>query len=180
MPERELTLADVASRLSISADVLKNLCRCRAIEYIAGGRSEPYLFDERAFSALKEQFPNGQPPDLTNKRDSVSSVISRAYRKNGGFEGPDFVYFIQAIDGGPIKIGKAALPRTRLRTLQTAHHQELRLIGYVRGGGAVEQIILREFAAIRIRGEWFKPTRRLLRFINDLLDKYRVTEGSDG
>jgi hypothetical protein len=39
------------------------------------------------------------------------------------------IYFIQAGETGPIKIGKANDPAQRINQFQTAHHETLRLLG---------------------------------------------------
>lgn len=66
------------------------------------------------------------------------------------------VYFIQAGQHGPIKIGVASNVRKRLAALQTGHHTSLRIIGTVPGDAALERELHQRFAAHRIRGEWFK------------------------
>lgn len=80
---------------------------------------------------------------------------------------PGEVYFIQAGDGGPVKIGHTlkTTVRRRLETLQTAHHLELRLLLAVTGSVVDEQRLHRDFAALRIRGEWFRFEEPLVSFI---------------
>jgi hypothetical protein len=90
------------------------------------------------------------------------------------------VYFVQAVNGGPIKIGFTSHydPTRRLRQLQLFSAEELRLIGLIRaqtrdeGSGlrtgrerALEQSLHRRFAAQRIRGEWFEPSDALLAMV---------------
>lgn len=70
-------------------------------------------------------------------------------------------YFVQAVDGGPIKIGKSSGVglATRLRGLQCGNPRELRFTRILRGD--VENFLHSEFAADRIRGEWFRPSEWL-------------------
>jgi hypothetical protein len=75
------------------------------------------------------------------------------------------VYFIQAGDGGPIKIGISDNVPLRLNTLQTAHHETLRLLSRIPGGESDEAALHEQFAALRIRGEWFRPGAELLAHI---------------
>jgi hypothetical protein len=84
--------------------------------------------------------------------------------RRAAYEG-NIVYFIQAVDGGPIKIGHAVNPIARLRELQTAHHKELRILAVMDGGIAKEKEIHDIFADSRVRGEWFKGTRMLIGWI---------------
>lgn len=76
-----------------------------------------------------------------------------------------FVYFIQA-GGGPIKIGTAINPTSRLDALQTAHPDELRLIGVVPAERFSERELHARFADSRRRGEWFAPSDALRVFIS--------------
>lgn len=77
------------------------------------------------------------------------------------------VYFIQQGTDGPIKIGKADRPFQRLVELQTAHADELRLLGVLRGGLDLEAELQARFADGHIRGEWFRAdTAGLLGYID--------------
>jgi hypothetical protein len=67
------------------------------------------------------------------------------------------VYFIQAKDGGPIKIGYASDARARLRQLQTSHHRRLVLRRVIKSGTPEnERELHARFAAHRLVGEWFR------------------------
>jgi hypothetical protein len=80
-----------------------------------------------------------------------------------------WVYFIQAGEGGPIKIGYSANPRDRMASLQTASSVRLKLLGVVPGAGANEQALHERFGDLRTNGEWFLPSARLLGFIEGVL-----------
>lgn len=77
------------------------------------------------------------------------------------------VYFISAECGGPIKIGKSICPETRMADLQVANPNKLHLLATCR---RIESILHVLFDNGRIRGEWFRPSERLLRFILALPD----------
>lgn len=90
---------------------------------------------------------------LRNERDT------NATRGAGSTETQDFVgrvYFISAKEGGPFKVGWSKEPRRRLKELQTAHHQELRIYGCIPGQPELEGQIHNEIAGAHIRGEWFE------------------------
>jgi hypothetical protein len=82
-----------------------------------------------------------------------------------------FLYFIQAGDGGPIKIGFSSRPGERLAELQIGNAAELRMLGAFdvsnQGIEAMEAGWHYVFWAARVRGEWFKPIPKLLRAIED-------------
>lgn len=77
------------------------------------------------------------------------------------------VYFIQQGTDGPIKIGKTSEPWTRLRELQCANPDDLRMLGVLEGGRDLEGRLHHEFRQGHIRGEWFRADtpglRRLIR-----------------
>lgn len=82
------------------------------------------------------------------------------------------VYFIQANASkgrGPIKIGVSYAPSIRLANLQTGCPYPIGLLGTIRGGRNVERALHLMFHDRRLSGEWFKPNRRMQRFISELL-----------
>src|SRR3990167_7886868 len=72
------------------------------------------------------------------------------------------VYFIRAGEAGPVKIGFTRDIDARLRALQCAAHEKLRLIRQIVGGGAVEKWMHRRFSEHRIRAEWFHFSEEML------------------
>lgn len=75
------------------------------------------------------------------------------------------VYFIQGVDGGPIKIGYARNPEARLKDLQLASPVQLRLLAIVDGGKPRETELHQRFAHLRSHGEWFIADESLVRWI---------------
>lgn len=73
------------------------------------------------------------------------------------------IYFIQAGDGGPVKIGYTmADPTLRVKVMGTHNHEELTLLGSFPAPRSTETSLHRRFAEHRIRGEWFRPHPDLL------------------
>lgn len=60
-------------------------------------------------------------------------------------------------DDGPIKIGTAVNPSSRLKELQGGNPRPLQLLGYFPGDARLEYRLHKHFAEWRIRGEWFSP-----------------------
>lgn len=79
-----------------------------------------------------------------------------------------FVYFARAVDGGPIKIGRASSPTMRLAQLQAMSPVPLEIIGLCRGGSLEENHLHRKFAKQRQHGEWFEPCEELLKLVEGL------------
>lgn len=68
-----------------------------------------------------------------------------------------YVYFVQAGERGPIKVGSATHLRRRLSGLQTGHYEQLHLIASLRDPeGTFEQAVHEYLADAHIRGEWFR------------------------
>lgn len=79
-----------------------------------------------------------------------------------------WVYFIQDGINGPIKIGTTnKTPEARLAGLSTGNVRALRLLVAIPGDKNVEAAHHVTFQGVRIRGEWFHPSSRLLAYIDD-------------
>lgn len=70
-----------------------------------------------------------------------------------------WVYFVQASTptdfNGPVKIGIALNPSSRLMELQTGNPYLLLLRGYRAGGVDLERELHKRFESWRLNGEWF-------------------------
>jgi len=80
------------------------------------------------------------------------------------------VYFLRVGDDGPIKIGFTRDIIRRLRGLQTAHPEEIRLLAkiVVRFPRQLEREVHARFAHLRISGEWFRAEPELLDYVRGL------------
>ena len=78
------------------------------------------------------------------------------------------IYFIQFGDGGPIKIGITNSVERRLKNLQSASPIKLNLLGTIKNGGTqLEEKLHIRFNRSRINGEWFNPSKSLIKFIKE-------------
>ena len=66
-----------------------------------------------------------------------------------------WVYVIQQLDAGPVKIGRARSLPQRLGDLQSANPYKLTVRAEFKGPMAVEQMLHSHFARYRLHGEWF-------------------------
>lgn len=78
------------------------------------------------------------------------------------------VYFIQAGDGGPIKIGCSCNVAMRLSVLQIGNAEPLRTLCTMPGAFAEEHRLHARFKADNIGGEWFRPSADLMAFIGEI------------
>ena len=67
-----------------------------------------------------------------------------------------FVYVMSEDDEGPVKIGVAADPVGRLRTMRTGNPRRLRLEFVLLGDHTVEGLLHELWAPFRFTGEWFR------------------------
>ena len=79
------------------------------------------------------------------------------------------VYFLQLGDGGPIKVGVAVNPLTRMANIQAGSSVPVFLRGVVPGSYDKEREIHQHLAGHRIRGEWFTPAPEVLVYVRRLI-----------
>ena len=88
------------------------------------------------------------------------------------------VYFIQAecdVYSGPIKIGWTNKLRTRFSTLRMDNFHDLKILKIIPGDRKLESRLHQKFALLRIKGEWFKPAKILLDYIDALDEPTHLT-----
>ncbi|KKK73358.1 hypothetical protein LCGC14_2894630 [marine sediment metagenome] len=69
------------------------------------------------------------------------------------------VYFAQRRKGGLIKIGWSRSVPARVRVLKA------KLLGSIKGERSAEKATHKEFAHLKVRGEWYRATEELLEYI---------------
>lgn len=79
---------------------------------------------------------------------------------------PGQIYFIQDVNGGPIKIGYSTNVKERIDSLN--YPGTLRVLALIDGDMAYEKQLHTRFAAYRHKREWFEPADELLEFIGGL------------
>lgn len=105
-------------------------------------------------------------------RDEIALALTEIEQEKAG---QPVVYFVQAEDGGPIKIGVAKAPEKRLRELQATSPQVLRILTTVPGGTARERELHSQFAEHRLHGEWFSDEcEELLSLISEAAETEAV------
>ena len=80
-----------------------------------------------------------------------------------------YLYFIEAVNTGYIKIGRSANPDQRLAQLSTGSPNQLVILGKISGGAALEAELHRRFESLREKGEWFKTSNELKEFIKEAI-----------
>lgn len=90
-----------------------------------------------------------------------------------------FLYVIRQGQDGPVKIGCATDPGTRLQSMQSGNPDPLFLLGVCRGGRGAERMLLSVFKPYRLRGEWFKPVPEIMSFVSELVPWEVVKAGGE-
>ncbi|MDP8212336.1 MAG: GIY-YIG nuclease family protein [Candidatus Zapsychrus exili] len=75
------------------------------------------------------------------------------------------VYFIQNVVNKKIKIGFSSDPTKRIKSLQTASSDKLKMIGKLDGDRKFETELHNQFSHLRCGGEWFTNGEDLITFI---------------
>lgn len=75
------------------------------------------------------------------------------------------VYFAQAQRTGEIKIGFSTQVYSRLYSLGNQRFTQVELLGWKRGGPAMERKMHAKFADLAIGGEWFEPDPVLFDYV---------------
>lgn len=74
-----------------------------------------------------------------------------------------YTYFIQPVQGGPVKIGLSTDPDVRLRSIHIASPVPLQIVGLIDDN--CEASLHEKFAELRLHGEWFSPAESLMEYI---------------
>lgn len=90
--------------------------------------------------------------------------------ENSKYKG--YVYFVQGMSGGAIKIGYSTDPESRLRALQTSYPDTLKILCLIPGNERKEKSYHDRFYKYRLNGEWFTPDKFILDVIEQLKVKY--------
>lgn len=85
------------------------------------------------------------------------------------------VYYLQSVDGGPIKIGQSTGAINRFLNIQNMSPVPLKVIGVeslrTRTDPSIERTRHNQFAETRLHGEWFADTPELIEHIRTLPGK---------
>jgi len=77
----------------------------------------------------------------------------------------NYVYIIQELQSGDLKVGISKTPKKRLGQLQIANPRKLMITHQLEGTVETEQEIQRILRPYKLRGEWFRPSDEFLQNI---------------
>lgn len=68
------------------------------------------------------------------------------------------IYFIQGVNGGPIKMGMSYQPEIRLKQLQTGYPYKLQIIFLIKEAVSyMDEFLQEKFSSYKLLGEWYSP-----------------------
>lgn len=116
---------------------------------------------------------SASPIDKAKGYEVAWQQVSPLFEAARGVQGASFVYFIGEEDDGPIKIGLAKDPVSRLRGMQTGNPRRLRIEWVLIGHGTLEKLLHELWESFAIRSaraqrtigaapgtEWFRAEIR--------------------
>jgi hypothetical protein len=167
-----LTEAEAAARARLSPRTLRRARLAGELRSSGGGgahvRYRPEWLDEwlerRRLRDTGVSDTDGVAEVCTTADDATTadSVEARPSR---------WIYFIQAGNGGSIKIGWTRNVSARFRHLRKeAGGTRLSLLAVLPGFTTDERALHARFAASRLAGEWFAPSPDLLEFVRAVAD----------
>jgi hypothetical protein len=80
------------------------------------------------------------------------------------------IYFAQAGENGPVKIGYTENRDRRMREVQGMNGEVLTVLATLPGGRKREAELHRRFAHLRRHGEWFEPGPELMDYVRNVRD----------
>lgn len=102
---------------------------------------------------------------ITKQSHDNRAILTIARKKTSLSPQNGVVYFIQSLEGGLIKIGKAQNLKKRFANIQSMSPVPLKILAVVAGYHEAEIKLHQRFAHLRSHGEWFHPNKELLDYI---------------
>ncbi len=121
--------------------------------------------EERRAAAIREEIDAVRKDKFTDQQ--LTGLANSPPKKPKGY-----VYFIQGLCGGAIKIGYSVCPEKRLQALQTGYPDTLTILLMIPGNESIETSIHHKFRDSKLKGEWFRPDAYLIDGIKELKAKF--------
>lgn len=115
----------------------------------------------RRNAGLRQSFRTHRTAERTPEPPSLSAICPNEQtrvailRWRSVIDQPLYVYFIQAEDGGPVKIGQALNPISRVAELQCGNPARLVIRAVLLATIDTERTLHSTWDAAHVRGEWF-------------------------
>ncbi len=121
---------------------------------------------EAALDIARARVARGLSPfDVASPAAVLAETVEDLFR---GVDDASYVYFVQEIGSGFVKIGRTNNPDVRVHHIQTHSAGKVDLLCVVPGGSRLEHTFHVAFACLRRRGEWFDPSPAMLALVAEL------------
>lgn len=117
--------------------------------------------EEKRAVAIRKAIDDTHAIEKTN--ETIDKTIGKKNKRIKGY-----IYFVQGLCGGAIKIGYSKQPDVRLKDLQTGYPDTLTILFMLPGDETIEHGLHKEFEFCRLKGEWFRPDPLLIKKIQEL------------
>jgi hypothetical protein len=129
-------------------------------------RKNAYKTNDPRWEQVNQRKFEAEMAEKTRREMAANRKVDNTKEKDA----KGFIYFIQAINGGPVKIGFSICPEKRMSELQTANPYKLDLIGSIKGNVFAEKKLHRHLIHARTFGEWFEPDEVVIETIKQCLE----------
>lgn len=110
---------------------------------------------------------------LYSKTHLVEWLNSNVERGRESFINTGTVYFLHAINSNTVKVGYTTNLLGRVRAIQLANPETIKLIGSVPGSFHSERAYHQAIWPHHVKGEWFYYNDKVVVFIKNILDRSR-------
>lgn len=89
----------------------------------------------------------------------------------------DFVYFMQGVNGGSIRIGYSINPVVTLKSLEKGYPDKLKILLVIPGDEDKAKELQEKFEHLKLKGGWYKPDKEIFDEIEHLKSIYPYVVG---
>ena len=165
----DINLTEIAQRTRMSREYWRQQAmagKVPGVRKVSDGIRRVFLFDEATFAAWWETqlTPVPYQPASFDGAAALAHLRPRQQRLLAwAKDGDEWIYFVASSER--VKIGFTSMVIPRLTQIKTSCPTPVYLVGLIPGTRGDEAELHERFAAARVRGEWFKPTKELVEFI---------------
>ncbi len=132
----------------------------------------PWFFEKKVSVSLEDFYSKKFENDVLNKWDKIKKDL---YDESGNPPSLIYkfdkahVYFMRNKENGNIKIGASIHPKKRKKEIQRLVGKPIEILKIISAGGfKMEKELHSKFREYNIHGEWFTPSKKLIKYINKI------------
>ena len=132
----------------------------------------PWFFKKKVSVSLVDYYVKKFENDVLNKWNTIKKDL---YDESGNPPSLIYkfdkahVYFMRNKENGNIKIGASIHPKKRKKEIQRLIGKPIEILKIISAGGfKMEKKLHSKFREYNIHGEWFTPSKKLMKYINKI------------